>query len=108
MDRRWIPRPRQNPQSAAMVASLRRTMLPRNSRVSSLPYFADNSVYRSFYKMFQDGLEKGNQKDCFATKFFAVADDFGFDQDQQMFVAGTLIEAGMPTRSLLLSAVVDV
>jgi hypothetical protein len=45
--------------------------------------------------MFQDGLDKGIQKDCFATKFFAVADDFGFDQDQQMFVAGTLIEAGL-------------
>ena len=57
---------------------------------------ADCSVYRSFYKMFQEGLEKGIQKDCFATKFFAVADDFGFDQDQQMFVAGTLIEAGIP------------
>ena len=25
-----------------------------------------------------------------------MADDFGFDPDQQMFVAGTLIEAGNP------------
>jgi hypothetical protein len=58
--------------------------------------------------MFQEGLEKGNQKDCFATKFFAVADDFGFDQDQQMFVAGTLIEAGASTLLTVFCAVVDV
>lgn len=25
-----------------------------------------------------------------------MADEFGFDADQQMFVAGTLIEAGTP------------
>jgi hypothetical protein len=57
-------------------------------------------VYRKFYKQFQKGLDEGIQRDCFATKFFEVADDFGFDQDQQMFVAGTLIEAGMYPRSV--------
>jgi hypothetical protein len=66
----------------------------------------NNSVYRQFYKMFQDGLDKGIQKDCFATKFFAVADDFGFDQDQQMFVAGTLIEAGITPLFLTLGLTV--
>jgi len=44
--------------------------------------------------MFQEALDQGVQLDCFATKFFAIADEFGFDSDQQMFVAGTLIEAG--------------
>jgi hypothetical protein len=53
-------------------------------------------TYRKFYKTFQEALDQGVQKDCFATKFFAVADDYGFDKDQQMFVAGTLIEAGRP------------
>src|SRR5271170_6885426 len=49
-------------------------------------------TYRRFYKSFQEELDRGVQKDCFATKFFAVADSFGFTKDQQMFVAGTLIE----------------
>jgi hypothetical protein len=55
---------------------------------------ANLRIYRSFYKTFQEALDNGIQKDCFATKFFEIADGFGFDQDQQMFVAGTLIEAG--------------
>src|SRR5271156_2066746 len=55
-------------------------------------------TYRRFYKRFQEELESGTQRDCFATKFFAVASDsFGFTKDQQMFVAGTLIEAGSDT-----------
>jgi len=53
-------------------------------------------TYRQFYETFQKRLEQGDQRDCFATKFFSMADDFGFDKDQQMFVAGTLIEAGTP------------
>lgn len=66
-------------------------------RTSTLDYGADGRIYRAFYETFQKRVEQGDQRDCFATKFFAVADDFGFDKDQQMFVAGTLIEAGKPT-----------
>jgi cytochrome P450 len=55
------------------------------------------TTYRSFYKSFQEALDQGIQKDCFPTNFFAVADDFGFSKDQQMFAAGTLIEAGSDT-----------
>jgi len=54
-------------------------------------------TYRDLYKSFQKDVERGIQKDCFATKFFPVADDLGFSQDQQMFVIGTLIEAASDT-----------
>jgi cytochrome P450 len=42
-------------------------------------------------------MEDGTAHECFATNFFAVADQYGFDQDQQMFIAGSLIEAGSDT-----------
>jgi len=52
-------------------------------------------TYRKFYKTFQEGVDEGRQKDCFATKFFKMAPEYGFDEDQQMFVVGSLIEAGI-------------
>jgi cytochrome P450 len=42
-------------------------------------------------------MENGTANECFATKFFAMADQYGFDTDQQMFIAGSLIEAGSDT-----------
>jgi hypothetical protein len=53
-----------------------------------------DSLYREFYLNFRKSVESGNQRECFATKFFSVAEEYGFDTDQQMFCAGTLIEAG--------------
>jgi hypothetical protein len=58
---------------------------------------ANNSAYRGFYQEFAKSIENGTANECFATKFFAVADQYGFDQDQQMFIAGSLIEAGSDT-----------
>ena len=55
------------------------------------------STYRKLYTSFKEEQEKGIQKDCFAKKFFPVADDLGFSKDQQMFVIGTLIEAATDT-----------
>ena len=54
-------------------------------------------TYRNLYKSFEEEQEKGIQKDCFATKFFPVADELGFSKDQQMFVIGTLVEAATDT-----------
>jgi cytochrome P450 len=42
-------------------------------------------------------MENGTASECFATKLFAAADQYDFDQDQQMFIAGSLIEAGSDT-----------
>ena len=42
-------------------------------------------------------MENGTANECFATKFFSLADEYGFDKDQQMFIAGSLIEAGSDT-----------
>lgn len=55
------------------------------------------SAYRGFYKDFAKSMENGTANECFATKFFAAADQYNFDQDQQMFIAGSLIEAGSDT-----------
>jgi len=54
-------------------------------------------AYRGFYQDFAKSMEDGTVNDCFATKFFTVADQYNFDQDQQMFIAGSLIEAGSDT-----------
>jgi hypothetical protein len=61
-------------------------------------------IYRKFYKTFKEAQERGEAKECFATKFFDVADQYGFDQDQQMFVVGSLIEAGNSISALLIQA----
>lgn len=92
MDSRRIPAVSKATQVDAMVETLWRRHIPTNHRVYIIK--ALTSIYRQFYKIFQEALDQGIQKDCFATKFFEIADDLGFNQDQQMFVAGTLIEAG--------------
>jgi len=56
-----------------------------------------SSAYRGFYQDFSKSMENGTANECFATKFFSIADQYGFDQDQQMFIAGSLIEAGSDT-----------
>jgi cytochrome P450 len=64
---------------------------------SSVQLCSDNSAYRGFSQDFAKSMEQGTANDCFATKFFSVADQYGFDRDQQMFIAGSLIEAGSDT-----------
>jgi Cytochrome P450 len=62
-----------------------------------LSFLVNGSAYRGFYRDFAKSMEAGTANECFATKFFAMADQYGFDQDQQMFIAGSLIEAGSDT-----------
>ena len=50
--------------------------VPRLPLISSI---SNCNTDRRFYT-FQEGLEKGIQKECFGTKFIAMADD----EDQQM------------------------
>jgi cytochrome P450 len=98
MDSRWLSSTRQTPQMDAMVATLRGRMFQRNHRVPPTNIIHFNiRTYRRFYKSFQENLEKGIGKDCFAKHFFEQADEFGFDADQKMFAAGSMIEAGSDT-----------
>jgi cytochrome P450 len=67
------------------------------SGIPSPPSACNIRTYRKFYQGFQENLEKGIGKDCFAKHFFEQADEFGFDADQKMFAAGSMIEAGSDT-----------
>jgi len=65
-------------------------------------------VYREFFQTVAESMKDGTQKECFATKFMENVDSYGFDEEQQMFLYGTLMEAGTDTTrgqtNLLLAA----
>lgn len=55
------------------------------------------SVYKRELESLQERMRGGSQKPCFMSEFLESGQDEQFDEDQLLFMAGALMEAGTDT-----------
>ena len=63
------------------------------------------NVYKRQVVALQERMEKGTQKECFATKFLRDPSTKGYGQTQTYFALGSLMEAGSDTSRMTISQV---
>ena len=67
---------------------------------------ANVSVYRRVFERLEEKLVEGTQRDCFALDILKIAESENFTENQKLFAAGSLLEAGSDTTRVSLGQMI--
>jgi cytochrome P450 len=73
---------------------------------SSKPLTPFHRVYKRQLDLVIEKMKKGTQRDCFAVDFLKTKEAQQFDENQKLFVMGTLMEAGSDTSRVSIGQVI--
>ena len=63
-------------------------------------------VYRRVFETLEKKIEEGTQRDCFALQMLKIAETENFTENQKLFAAGSLLEAGSDTTRVSLGQMI--
>ncbi|KUJ13362.1 cytochrome P450 [Mollisia scopiformis] len=75
---------------------------PRGQRI----FEKTRAVYKRALEKVERNTENGTQKDCFAMDYMKISKKEGIDETQNLFVLGTLMEAGSDTSRVSLGQII--